>query len=98
MFQEHRIAKKLVDIPLYTLIQKIKWKAYLYGKKIIQINRYYASSQECSVCGSKNDKIKDLCIRRWECKECGNIHDRDINASINIMFEGLRKYIKEQYA
>ena len=97
MYQEHRIAKKLIDIPLYTLIQKIKWKAYILGKKVIQINRYYPSSQECSVCVSKNEELKDLSIRRWECKKCANIHDRDLNASINIMFEGLKKYMRESY-
>ncbi len=98
MYQEHNIAKKLIDIPLYKLIENIKWKAYLLGKKVIQIDRYYASSQECSVCGNKNEEVKDLSIRKWECKECHNVHDRDINASINIMFEGLKKYIKEMYA
>ena len=98
MYQEHRIAKRLVNIPLYNLIQTIKWKAYLFGKKVIQINRYYPSSQECSICGSKNEKIKDLSIRKWECIKCHNIHDRDLNASINIMFEGLKKYMKEECA
>ena len=97
MYQEKRIARKLIDIPLYKLIETIKWKAYLLGKKVIQINRYYASSQECSVCGNKNEEVKDLSIRKWECKECHNVHDRDINASINIMFEGLKKYMKEEY-
>ena len=98
MYQNHHIAKKLIDIPLYSLIQKIKWKAYMLGKKVIQIDRYYASSQECSICGTKNENIKDLSIRKWECSNCGNIHDRDINASINIMFEGLKKYLKESYS
>ena len=98
MYQEHRIAQKLIDIPLYKLIEKIKWKAYLLGKKVIQINRYYPSSQECSICGNKNEKVKDLSIRKWECENCGSIHDRDINASINIMFEGLVKYLKESYS
>ena len=98
MYQKHNIAQKLVDIPLYKLIETIKWKAYLLGKKVIQINRYFPSSQECSICGNKNEEVKDLSIRKWKCSNCGNIHDRDINASINIMFEGLRKYIKESYS
>ena len=95
MYQEHRIARKLIDIPLYKLIETIKWKAYLYGKKVIQINRYYASSQECSICGYKNKELKNLNIRKWKCPKCNHEHDRDLNASINILFEGLRKYIKE---
>ena len=98
MYQEHRLAQKLIDIPLFKLVETIKWKAYLFGKKVIKINRYYASSQMCSVCGIKNEKVKDLSIRRWKCSNCESIHDRDINASINIMFEGLVKYIKESYS
>ena len=98
MYQEHNIAKRLVNIPLNNLIEAIKWKSYLLGKKVIQINRYYPSSQECSVCGSKNEKIKDLSIRKWECKSCGCIHDRDLNASINIMFEGLKLYMNNNLA
>lgn len=97
MYQNHRIATKLVHIPLNNLIQKIKWKSSLLGKKVIKINRYYASSQECNVCGNINKKIKDLSIRKWECNKCHNLHNRDINASINIMFEGLRIYLKESY-
>ena len=97
MYQTKRIARKLVNIPLYNLIETIKWKAYLFGKKVIQINRYYPSSQECNVCGRKNEEVKNLNIRKWECEACHNIHDRDLNASINIMFEGLKKYINKEY-
>ena len=95
MYQEHRIARKLIDIPLNKLIETIKWKSYLLGKKVIQINRYYASSQECSICGYKNEEVKNLNIRKWKCPKCNHEHDRDLNASINILFEGLKKYIKE---
>ncbi|MBR2708182.1 MAG: transposase, partial [Bacilli bacterium] len=47
-----------------------------------------------SACEHKNIKIKDLSIRKWKCEKCGIIHDRDINASLNIMFEGLKIYMK----
>ena len=43
---------------------------------------------------NKNEEVKDLSVRKWTCPECGLIHDRDINASINIMFEGLKIYMK----
>ena len=95
MYQERRIARKLIDIPLYKLIETIKWKSYLLGKKVIQINRYYASSQECSICGYKNEEVKNLSIRKCECPNCNHEHDRDLNASINILTEGLKKYIQE---
>ena len=55
-----------------------------------EVDSYYPSSKMCSHCGSKTEVTNDLNIREWECLECGNENDRDINASINIMFEGLR--------
>ena len=53
------------------------------------------SSQICNRCGYKESKVKDLSIRFWECKRCNNKNDRDINASLNIMYKGLERYIKE---
>ena len=98
MYQNHNIAKRLVNIPLYNLINTIKWKSKLLNKKFIQINKYYKSSRKCNKCGKENKKVKDLSIRKWECENCGTLHDRDINAGINIMFEGLKIYMKEMYA
>ena len=76
------------------------YKAYVFRiypdekqKILIEINRYYPSSQICSNCGYKNKKVKDLSIRKWKCEKCGYEHDRDYNASLNIMFEGLKKYM-----
>ena len=63
-------------------------------QKVIEINKYYPSSQSCNRCGFKNEEVKDLSVRKWICPECGLIHDRDINASINIMFEALKIYMK----
>ena len=54
------------------------------------IDRFYASSQICSNCNYKNNKIKNLSIRQWTCPECGTNHNRDINASINILNQGLK--------
>lgn len=68
----------------------IEYKSKLYGKELIKVNRYYPSSQLCSNCGYQNPLLKDLSVRKWECPECGQIHDRDINAAINILNEGLR--------
>ena len=94
MKENHYIAKRLTNIPLSEIIRMLRYKCERLNKKFIQINRYYASSQICSACGQKNIKTKDLSIRKWKCEKCGLIHDRDYNASLNIMFEGLKIYMK----
>ena len=96
MYQNKYIAKSLTNIPLFSIIEKLKYKTKWNSKYLIQVDRYYASSQECNRCGYKNKKVKDLSIRKWTCPNCNNNHDRDINASINIMYEGLKKYINEE--
>lgn len=60
------------------------------GKCLQKIDRWYPSSQTCSVCGCVNENVKDLSIRKWTCPHCGTEHDRDVNAAINIKQEGLR--------
>ena len=62
-----------------------------------QVNTYYPSSQICNRGGNKDKNIKDLSKREYKCPKCGIEVDRDINASINIMFEGICKYYKERY-
>ena len=69
-------------------------KSEYKGKNYYQIDTYYPSSKICSRCGSKNEVVKNLSVREWKCEECGSNHDRDINASINIMFEGLKYCFK----
>ena len=95
MYKDHNIAKNLNSNPISEIIRVLKYKAEWYGKKIIQIDHYYPSSQKCSVCGFQNKEIKNLSIRKYECPKCHTEHDRDFNASVNIMFEGLKIYMKE---
>ena len=96
MVKNHNLAKSIIDCSWNELIRQLEYKSKWQNKKFYQIDTYYASSQECNRCGSKNKKVKDLKIREWVCENCGMKHDRDINASINIMFEGVKKYMKEQ--
>ena len=94
MYQVHKIAKHLKNMPISEFIRVLKYKSNWFGKKVIEINKYFPSSQSCNRCGFKNEEVKDLSVRKWTCPRCGLIHDRDINASINIMFEGLKIYMK----
>ena len=95
MYQVHKVAKHLKNIPIREFIRVLKYKSNWLGKRVIEINKYYPSSQCCNRCDYKNEEVKDLIVRKWTCPRCGLIHDRDINASINIMFEGLKIYMKE---
>ena len=95
MYQVHKIAKHLKYLPIREFIRVLKYKSNWLGKRVIEINKYYPSSQCCNRCDYKNEEVKDLSVRKWTCPKCGMIHDRDINASINIMFEGLKIYMKE---
>ena len=88
MQQNHKIAKAISDCSLYALTNMLEYKAKLYGREVIKVDRFYLSSQTCSICGYKNTEVKNLSIREWTCPICNTKHDRDINAAINILQEG----------
>ena len=94
MQKNHYVAKGLNEKPISEIIRVLKYKANWNNKKLIQIDRYYPSSQICNVCNYQNKKVKDLKLRNWECPNCHTKHNRDYNAAVNIMFKGLEKYMK----
>ncbi|AMC92589.1 transposase [Erysipelothrix larvae] len=89
MMKTKRVSKSIADVSWSQFVAKLEYKADWYGKKVIKIDSWYPSSQLCSHCGH-NDGKKPMEIRQWECSNCNITHDRDLNASINILNEGLR--------
>ena len=81
--------KRVGDVSWSEFRRMLTYKSQWYGKELSVIDRYYPSSQICHVCGYRDGK-KSEDIRNWICPHCHSELDRDINASINILNEGLR--------
>ena len=92
--KDNKLSKKISDATFSEVLRQLEYKTRFKGKIFNQIDTYYPSSQLCSRCDNRDHKYKDLKKRTYKCSKCNQEIDRDFNASINIMFEGLKLYIK----
>ena len=84
MMKNHKLAKAIGDVSWYEFCRQLAYKAEWKGRMLIKADRFYPSTQLCSACGYRDGK-KALHIRDWTCPDCGTTHDRDINASKNLL-------------
>lgn len=89
MVKNHKLAKSMSDASFAEFYSTLSYKAAWYGKEIVKVDRWFASSKTCSCCGWKNDNLT-LSDRVFQCLVCGLKKDRDLNASENILKEALR--------
>lgn len=87
MQRNRRLAKSIGDASWSEFVRQLTYKARWYGRTLVGIDRWYPSSKRCSGCGFVVSKLP-LSVRSWSCPECGSTHDRDVNASRNILAAG----------
>ena len=88
MLKNHKLAKAIQEVGFYKFKQILLDKASVNGKQVVLVDRFYPSSKTCHKCGYVK---KDLTLndREWTCPICGEHHDRDVNAALNILCEGI---------
>ena len=90
MMRNHKLAQHIGSASWSKFFDMLKYKSAWYRNDLIKVPTMYPSSQTCSCCGYKNPLVKNLAVRVWECPDCHTIHNRDTNASINILNKGLQ--------
>src|SRR5574344_380247 len=94
MLKNHKLARAISEVGFYRFRQILEDKANINYKKVVFVGRFYPSSKTCSCCGYKYKNLT-LSEREWTCPECGTLHDRDVNAAVNILAEGKRLLLQQ---
>ena len=90
MMRNHKLAQHIGSASWSKFFDMLTYKSVWYGNGVIKVPTMYPSSQTCSCCGYKNPLVKNLAVRVWKCPDCHTVHNRDTNASINILKKGLQ--------
>ncbi|CAN7220100.1 RNA-guided endonuclease TnpB family protein [Cupriavidus necator] len=83
MVKNRHLARSIADMSFFEVRRQLEYKADMRGGKVVVADRFYASSKTCSACSHKLDSLL-LSVREWTCPACGTIHDRDVNAAVNL--------------
>jgi len=89
IMKNHNLAQTMSDVSLGTFYSMLEYKCEWNEKQFVKIDRFFPSSKTCSKCGWINQDLT-LDVREWECSSCGEKHNRDFNASKNILKQGLK--------
>lgn len=87
--------KAALDNGYGMFLDMLEYKMHDRGKVLVRIDKWFPSSQMCSCCGTLHPEVKDLSVRKWTCPDCGSVHDRDVNAAVNIRNEGIRQFLSQ---
>lgn len=84
-----KLNQAIVDASWGELVRQLRYKCEWYGRSLVVVDRFFPSTRRCSVCHVVGPRM-DVSVRRWTCAGCGALHDRDVNAAVNLRDEGLR--------
>lgn len=84
-----KLNQAILDASWGELVRQLRYKCEWYGRTLVVVGRFFPSTRRCSACHTMGPKL-DVSVRRWTCAECGALHDRDVNAAVNLRDEGMR--------